>query len=170
MSDPPEKKEEENGKRKSSPLAEGAATKRGKDLWSLLDKVCAGFLNNLAVTRDIKVALKELREIMERKKEMFDRGTQVNAYEIREDSEAELIARLIMEAKEKSEVKELMERKWPETVYKRTRKSATNTDESEIVAQILLELPTRDGLGHATLPMDNCHQKCPWQRTVHRLY
>lgn len=122
MGDPPDKRDAENAKRKpGSPLSEGSVAKKGRDMWTLLYKVCTDIFSADEVEEDTKQALRELKGILEMQKNLIDRETQVNQREIQEDKEIGRIAELIQEAKEENQVKELLQMKWPELVYHRTK-------------------------------------------------
>lgn len=128
--DPPEGGGEREKRKAESPCHQGPP-KKGRDLWVLLDKVCADVFGNEDIGEETKSALRELRTILDRGRRMETVSTQVDAREIQEDEQAREILNLLDSATSDKEITELLARQWPQGAYKRS------CHESERIAEIM---------------------------------
>lgn len=128
--DPPEGGGEREKRKAESPCHQGPP-KKGRDLWVLLDKVCADVFGNEDIGEETKSALREIRTILDRGRRMETVSTQVDSREIREDEQVQEILNLLDSATSDTEITELLARQWPQGAYKRS------CHESERIAEMM---------------------------------
>lgn len=116
--DPPEGEGEREKRKAESPCNQGPP-KKGRDLWALLDNVCADLFGNEGIGEETKGALREMRSILDRGRRMENESTQV-AREIREEEQVREILGLLNAATSEKEITDLLARQWPLGAYKRS--------------------------------------------------
>lgn len=119
MGDPPEGECEREKRKAESPCHSGPP-KKGRDLWVLLDKVCADVFGNEDIGEETKNALREMRIILDRGRSMETVSTQVGAREIREDEQVHEIINLLDAANNEKELADLLARQWPQGAFRRS--------------------------------------------------
>lgn len=117
--DPPEGEGRREKRQADSPCDPGPS-KKGRDLWVLLDKVCADVFGNEDIAEETKNALREMRIILDRGRTMETIATQVDAREIREDEQVQEILHLLETVKNEKDIVDLVARQWPQGAYRRS--------------------------------------------------